>query len=205
MQVFAEEWVEQGLYHIPPFVDVLVNGKSLDAFTPRFERVPGTTGEELVGTWQTDRGTVTLRFDVWQGGLRIAGQWAGDPQARLAVRLFAIPSAGNWPDMDKFVTTPSGTTPHGKPVTLQPAERWLFLADKTYDIPHEHAEGPCAVLFGDPVPAVRCDNGSYVVQLDGDYPAGTKAFRLAVWDFHGLKNAEALETLHRLAAQGALP
>ncbi|MCE5238925.1 beta-N-acetylglucosaminidase domain-containing protein [bacterium] len=187
------------------FVDVLVNGKSLDALTPQFERVPGAAGEELVGTWQTDTGTVTLRFGVWQGGLRIAGQWAGDPQARLAVRLFAIPSAGNWPDMDKFVTTPSGTTPHGKPVTLQPSERWLFLADKTYDVPHEHAEGPCAVLFGDPLPAVQCDNGSYVVQIDGEYPAGTKEFRLAVWDFHGLRNAEALATLQGTMGRGELP
>ncbi|MBU0611676.1 MAG: hypothetical protein KKI08_27610, partial [Armatimonadetes bacterium] len=84
-------------------------------------------------------------------------------------------------------------------------ERWLFLADKTYDLPHEKAEGPCAVLFGDPIPAVQCDNGTYVVQIDGEYPVGTKEFRLAVWDFHGLKNAEGLKTLQGIVTKGELP
>ncbi|NPV76450.1 MAG: hypothetical protein HPY59_08735 [Anaerolineae bacterium] len=32
LQVFAEEWVEQGLYHIPPFVDALVNSAVLLSF-----------------------------------------------------------------------------------------------------------------------------------------------------------------------------
>jgi hypothetical protein len=107
--------------------------------------------------------------------------------------------------MEKFVTTASGTTPHGTPVTLKAGERWLFLADKTYDLPHEHAEGPCAVLFGEPVPAVQCDNGAYVVQIDGAYPPGTTRFSLAVWDFHGLKNAEGLAALQTIAAGPELP
>jgi len=189
------------------FIDVLVNGKSLDAFTPTFERVSGAQGEELVATWETDAGSLALRFGIWEGGLRITGQWAGDAAAKLSLRLFTIPGAGwgSWTDMDKFVTTPSATTPHGTPVKLQPGERWLFLADKTYDIPHEHAEGPCAVLFGDPIPAVQCDNGTYVVQIDGDYPPGTKEFRLAVWDLHSLKNDEGLQTLQEIVAKGELP
>lgn len=107
--------------------------------------------------------------------------------------------------MNKYVATPSGETAHGTPVKLQPGERWLFLADRTYDIPHENAEGPCAVLFGDPLPAVQCDNGSYVVQVDGVYPAETKRFSLVVWDFHGLKNAEGLSALNTIVAKGELP
>ena len=91
------------------------------------------------------------------------------------------------------------------PVKLLPTERWLFLADRTYDLPHEHAEGPCGVLFGDPLPAVQCDNGSYVVQVDGEYPMGTRSFRLVVWDFHGLKNTEGLAALRAVADQGNLP
>jgi hypothetical protein len=189
------------------FVDVLVNGKSLDAVTPTFEKASGDGGEALTATWLTEAGTLQVRFDIWQGGLRLRGQWDGDPAAKLSLRLYAIPGAGwgSWTDMEKFVTTPSGTTPHGTLVKLQTGERWLFLADRTYDLPHEHAEGPCAVLFGDPVPAVQCDNGTYVVQIDGDYPAGTQAFTFVVWDFHGARNAEGLQKLQTIAAQGKLP
>ena len=49
---------------------------------------------------------------------------------------------------------------------------------------------------------MTCDNGGYVVQVDGDYPTGTKQFRLVVWDFHGLRNDEGLKTLKGIAARG---
>ena len=45
------------------------------------------------------------------------------------------------------------------------------------------------------MPAAKCDNGEYVVQIDADYPAETRTFSLAVWDFHGQKNADALAGL----------
>ena len=189
------------------FVDVLVDGKSLDAFAPGFTVVPGAVGDELQAVWKTDSGDVTLRFSVWQGGLKIAGTFqprAAGVTPRLAIRLFAIPGAGSgdWKDMDKFAVTASGEFRHGTPVVLKPGETWLFLADRTYDIPHENAEGPCAVVFGEGAATAKCDNGSYVVQTDVAYPAGTRDFHLVVFDFHGQRNAEALAAFRALAAEG---
>ena len=124
------------------------------------------------------------------------------------MRLFAIPGAGqgDWPDMDKYVVTPAGETPHGTPVTLRPGDDWLFLADRTYDLPHEHAEGPCAVLLrpaaaGGPLRQrlVRRAGGCATTR------PGTRQFSLTVWDFHGLSNDEGLKTLQGIAAKGELP
>ena len=108
---------------------------------------------------------------------------------------------GEWPDLNRYVVTAAGETPHGTPVTLRPGDDWLLLADRTYDVPHEHAEGPCAVRFGQPVPAVRCDNGSYVVQIDADYPPASRQFSLTVWDFHGQPNAAALAGFKALVSR----
>ncbi|MEI6500867.1 MAG: hypothetical protein WCP21_07550 [Armatimonadota bacterium] len=180
----SRNWYDAG------FMDVLINGKSLDQITPEF-RVEGGT---LVGSWETEGGKLELTFGIQQGGLKIAGSRAGAREASVAVRLFAIPGAGqgSWTDMDKYVVSAAGEVAHGTPVTLDPADTWLFLADRTYDVPHESAEGPCAVTFDQPQPAIRCDNGPYVVQVDADYPVGTRQFAFTVYDFHGQKNAAAL-------------
>ncbi len=180
------------------FVDVLLDGRSLDGVTPEFSTVALPTGEALLATWNTPQGALRVTFTLFEGGLRLSGEFAGE--ARLAVRLFAIPGAGqgSWEDMDKYVVTAAGETAHGTPVTLRPGDNWLFLADRTYDVPHEHAEGPCAVLFATAPEQVRCDNGSYVVQIDAEYPVETGQFDLIVWDLHGRTNAEALEDLPAL-------
>ena len=179
------------------FIDVLIDGKSLDSCTPTFEVASDERGDALLAIWQTDQGTVRLGFSPWEGGLRITGTVAAEGAPKLSVQLFAIPGAG-WgdrADMDKYVVTASGQTAHSTPVALGEGGDWLFLADRTYDVPHGDAEGPCAVLFGDPLPAIRCDNGSYVVQIDADYPDATHTLDIVVWDLHGQKNAVALEQL----------
>lgn len=178
------------------FIDVVLDGHSLSEYRPQFAEVPVDDGEQLEATWETQAGTVRLRMTMFaDGGLRIDGAIEGAEQAAPTVKLFAIPSAGEggWEDMDRYVVTASGRTPHGEPVTLGPGERWIFFADATYDVPHEHAEGPCAVLFGSDAPEATTDNARYVVTTDAAYPAGTGRFRLVVWDLHGMRNAQGLE------------
>jgi hypothetical protein len=179
------------------FFDVILNGQSLDTMSPEF----AVAGDTLVASWDTPEGKLTVSFSLHEGGLKLDGRLAGGPDAALSLRLFAIPGAGQggWTDMDKVVITAEGETPHGTPVALRPGDDWLFLADRTYDLPHENAEGPCAVRFAKPLPAIRCDNGSYVVQVDADYPAGTRQFSLTVWDFHGQQNAAALSAFRALS------
>lgn len=183
------------------FVDVLVDGQSLDTLTPEFATNEG--GAPLTMSWQTPAGPLALRFGLCEGGLSITCDYTGDKRPSLAVRLFCIPSAGNWPDMDKYVLTPSGETPHGTPAALKPGETWMLFADRVYDVPREHAEGPCAVYFAGSPTSVQCDSGSYVVQTDATYAPGTKHFSLVVWDLHGQRNAEAARALPDLAARAA--
>jgi len=196
------------------FIDVVLEGHSLSEYRPEFSTVAGDGGEQFEATWPTDAGTVRLRMSMFaDGGLRIDGSIEGDAQVAPTVKLFAIPSAGrgDWEDMDRYVVTASGRTPHGEPVTLDQGEDWIFFADETYDVPHENAEGPCAVLLGSDAPEVTTDNGSYVVTTDAAYPEGTRQFRLVVWDLHGMRNDEALEHIrthlrdYREALAGTTP
>ncbi len=190
------------------FIDVLLDDQSLDSATPSFEVVEGASGQDLVGTWPTTRGQVTLRFSLLEGGLRIDGELAPVGEPSVTVQLFAIPSAGfgDWADMNKYTVTEAGEAAHGTPLDLPAGADWLFLGDRTYDVPHERAEGPCAVLFGSPLPTIHSDGGSYVVQVDARYPAGTRRFSLVLWDFNGLSNADGLAELQRRlpAARAAL-
>lgn len=174
------------------FMDVLVDGQSLETVTPHFAVVPGEHGEDLLGTWDTPAGRLAVRFSLFEDGLRIAGRLDAAREVPITVQLFTIPAAGHWEDMNKYIVTEDGEFPHGTPVHLDPGQDWLFFADRTYDVPREHAEGPCAVLFGRPLPMIHSDNGFYVVQVDASYPPGTRDFAFVVWDFHGYKNAEAL-------------
>ena len=190
------------------FIDLLLEDQSLDSATPTFEVIESLSGQGLLGTWPTAKGKVTLRFGLLEAGLRVDGEITPVGEPGVTVRLFAIPSAGSgdWSDMDKFTVTEAGETVHGTPLDLPEGADWLFLGDRTYDVPHERAEGPCAVLFGPPLPAVYSDGGSYVVQVDARYRAGTHRFSLLLWDFSGLSNAEGLAELKRRlpAARAAL-
>ena len=177
------------------FIDVLIDGKSLDSTTPTFEAVRGQSGEDLLATWDTEQGKAIMRLSLFEGGLRVDADIQDAGEAEIAVQLIAIPGAGvgDWQDMDKAVVTLSGETAHGQPVKLAPGEDWLFWMDRYYDVPRESAEGPCAAVFAAPVPQVECDNAYYVVKTLATYPPGTKQFSLAIWDLHGQKNAESLQ------------
>lgn len=184
------------------FFDLLLNGRSLDGWTPVIEDVEREGGRCLGLRWDTDVATVTVY--MWprgDGGLEIEGAWEPRGEVEAArVELYAIPGAGwgAWEDMDKAVVTPSGEFRHGKPVVLKPGERWIFLLDHTYDIPHEHAEGPCAVVFLDPLPErIETDNGSYVVKVSAGISVQERKFHMVVYDFHGFRNADALEFFRR--------
>lgn len=189
------------------FFDLVVNGVSLDAYTPVLDTVTQDGLERLRVRWDTDAGEVAvLLVPTLDGGLELRG--AITPRGELQsarIELFAIPSAGwgDWEDMDKAVVTPNGTVGHGTPITLKPGEKWLFFLDQAYDVPHPEAEGPCAVVFRDPVPAaITTDNGRYVVVTQADLAPGQRQFDLIVYDFHGLTNQEALDYFHGLVKAG---
>ncbi|NSW57766.1 MAG: hypothetical protein HPY44_17295 [Armatimonadetes bacterium] len=181
------------------FIDVVLDGQSLDTCTPAFTTLDTAGGQVLQGVWRTAKGTVTLRFGLLEGGLSIRGVIEGAGEIAPRVDLFAIPSAGNgdWADMAKFAVYETGEVDSGKPLDLPQGADWILLGDRNYDVPREKAEGPCAVLFGQPAPAVHHDGGTYVVKVTGSYPAGTSEFSLLVWDFNGLSNAQALAELRR--------
>ncbi len=189
------------------FIDLVLDGKSLDAWTPEISVGEHQGQRCLTSRWSTGRADVVM--DLWpraDGGLAVVGEAVPKTNLKSAeLRLWCIPSAGMWDtkDMDKAVVTPSGTFPHGKAVSLKPGERWIFYMDRTYDVPHKGAEGPCAVVFLDPAPAgVSTDNGHYVVTTTARLDPQRPRFSIVLYDFHGLKNSEALELLRRRLLAG---
>lgn len=181
------------------FIDVEVDGKSLEACKASFTSVKGERGSErLVGRWDGATAMVTLTFDLSKSGaLIIDGQVAPKQELHsLRVVLWCIPGAGwgEWKDMDKWLTTPTRDVQHDQRVKLDPAkEDWVLYYDKTYDVPRDKAEGPCAMMFvPSQVSDVEVDLAGYVVTTFLTYPRECRRFRLAVWDLHGMKNEEAV-------------
>ncbi len=192
------------------FLDVEVNGVSLDTCKAEFRVDKDATGHErIVGRWDATPATVTLTFDLTKSGALVI-DGAVEPKGaveKLEVKLWCIPSAGSgdWKDLDRWLATSSREVQHTQSVKLDPAtERWCLYYDRTYDVPHDKAEGPCALMF---VPAqvsgVAVDLQPYVVGTRLEYPAVTRAFRLAIWDLHGLRNADALNCFRQRTAEFA--
>ncbi len=176
------------------FIDVLVDGHSLDETRATFEQV----GNRVRGTWKTTGATVILTLQLRpDAGLAIHGRvlpgTASKPPS-IVVKLWCIPSAGSWNDMDKWIATATRTVQHTRSVRLDPVrEPWIIFYDKTYDIPHLHAEGPAGLLLDpDAVEHAAINLASYVVETAIHLKPGARTFRLAVWDFHGSRNADIL-------------
>ncbi len=181
------------------FIDVEVNGKSLEGCKAEFHRGSEDGGSgRLVGRWNGPAADVTLTFGLSRSGaLLIAGRVAPKEELNsLRVLLWCIPSAGSgdWKDMDRWITTAGRSVQHPQKVNLDPAaEDWAIYYDKTYDLPREKAEGPCALLFdGAQVSAAEVDLADYVVTTALTYPKECRRFRLAVWDLHGSRNEDAI-------------
>jgi len=179
------------------FIDVLIGEQSLDTARAAFEKVPGS---RIRGTWKTAAGTVTLTFHLRPDrGLAVRGSVALADTAKrspVTVRLWCIPGAGwgSWKDMDNWITTPVRTVQHDRTVSLDLArEPWTLFYDKTYDIPHKHAEGPAGLLLDSAnLAAAEVHLVDYVVDTTLRLKPGADTFALVLWDFHGAKNADVL-------------
>ncbi len=188
------------------FFDLLINGRSLDAWTPQITQAQRDGQPCLRLRWQTDAAEVTLDLrPTADGAIRLDGRINPRSELKsLAIKLYAIPGAGrwDWKDMNKAVVTPSGTFPHGKPVTLKPGERWLLFMDRHYDVPAKGAEGPCAAIFLAPnFTTISTDNGGYVVTTTAQLPPSAKSFTLLLYDLHGLPNFKAMAYFRQCAAR----
>jgi len=174
------------------FIDVEIDGASLD----RIKADMSTKDDAVLVTWNAPKARVDLRFRLrHDGGLDIAGTVTPKRTVRTtAVKLWCIPGAGwgEWKDMDKRIVTPRREVRHSRTVKLDlPDENRVLYLDATYDVPHEHAEGPCGLLFApDEVEAATVHLTNYVVTTTLRLRPGVHRFRLTVWDFHGMKNAE---------------
>ncbi len=185
------------------FIDVLVGGHSLDETRAAFTR---PSPERLCAAWKTPRGAVVLAFHLRpDAGLDIEGTFtpvpalAAKPPA-VQVKLWCIPGAGwgSWKDMDKWMATAARKLEHPRNIRIDPArEPWILFYDKTYDVPRPHAEGPAGLLL-DPenIGPATIALGNYIVEITLPLKPGHTRFHLAVWDFHGAKNADVLAAWH---------
>ncbi len=186
------------------FIDVEVNGRSLDCSRAEFEIVEG---RKILGRWETDDAVVSLLLSLRRDdGLDIEGRI--EPKGEIAsaeVKLWCIPSAGwgSWADMDKRMLTPLREVRHGRKVALDlTKERWLVFYDANYDAGRElperiygrtRAEGPCGLLlYPEGLRSAEVEVGRYIVTVTLRLDPRAEKFHLAVWDFHGLKNSEVL-------------
>jgi len=179
------------------FIDVVVDGHSLDEIRATFEKVDPDC---IRGAWKSTAATVILTFQLRpDAGLAIHGRvlpGTASKPPNVVVKLWCIPGAGwgSWNDMDKWIATATRNVEHTRTVQLDPTrEPWIVFYDKTYDIPHLHAEGPAGLLLDpDAIEHATINLAPYVVETTIRLKPGVRAFRLAVWDFHGSRNADVL-------------
>ncbi len=189
------------------FVDVQINGRSLDGWRARVRAV-GPKGREEAAqvTWDTDAAKVALTLmPLPSDGLLV--DVALEPRAEInsiVAQLFAIPGAGSneISDQDKWLATAQRTVQHTANVKLDLAtEKWVLLYDRKYDVPFDGAEGPCAFLVPDKAQSAAVNLTSYVVTAAISFAPDTRHFRLGLWDLHGARNAQGLEYFKANAAK----
>lgn len=99
------------------------------------------------------------------------------------------------------IQTPATLIEQGNSQTLPADEHWwAFYYDEVFDVARGEGEGPCALLLPPgQATAIKFVPGSYAVDTVIELPTDVRRIRLALWDFRGRSNADALAALRAQA------
>ena len=190
-------------------VDVLVNGKGLGAFRPAFHHQDYESGAVAVcSTWATAPDLVSLTFShaPEDAFFRVQGRVAGSQGDALEVRLRAFPSVTKKTGKRVVWTADRAQEGVGKLVAGR-EDWWLLLGDSEFDLGNGGGgAGPCAVAYSPAqVHTASATLTDYVVDVRLLMRPGVDTFHLALWEFKGLPNEQALARLRERSAVLTVP
>jgi len=194
------------------FLQVLVNGTDAVQYRVTDMRVTeaGARGALQV-IWAHPDADVRLRLMLLPGSNHVLALLTWTPRAgatikTLAVRLRCYPSfftAARHRQGERHCQTPRTDEREPNVLELQPAQDiYLCYYDAVFDVARGEGDGPCAVVVApDAVAGGRVQIGDYAVMTDLDLKPEAGQTRFALYDFTGLKNAEAEAYLKGHAAE----
>ncbi len=99
------------------------------------------------------------------------------------------------------ITTPSSLISEGERKTVPAAENWWAVyTDDVFDVAKGEGAGPCAMmLLPGQAQTIDFAPGGYAVDTRIQYPPETRAMRMAFWEFPGVANAAALDSIRSRA------
>jgi len=193
------------------FFQVLVNGTDAVGYRVSDMRVTesGARGALQI-IWAHPEADVRLRLMLLPGSNHVLAllKWTPRPGATIrtvVVRLRCYPSfftAARHRQGERHCQTPRTDEREPNVLELQPQDTYLYYYDAVFDVARGEGEGPCAVVVAPAaVAGGRVQIGDYAVMTDLDLKPEAGETRFALYDFTGLKNAEAEAYLKGHAAE----
>ena len=161
--------------------------------------------------WEAPMATVRIRFILLPGARYVCAELAWTPKQPIEqaeVRLLCYPSfftAARNRKGERHVVSSVKDVPQGKPFPIDPTrESYLFYCDRIFDVARGEGAGPCAVWFEpDAVAGGHVSIGGYGVGTLLKVRPGKNVVRLAIWEFPGVSNDDALTALREDVARVA--
>jgi len=197
-QPSAANWYHGG------FLFVVLNGHDIGTTPLSSMSIAQHEGRAILDmVWHDELASVRVRFLGLPDHDNLYCEIAIEPKQPIrsvAVRLRCYPSfftAAYRRDGARRIQTPTALVAQGQRATLPAKESWWALYDDdVFDVAKGEGDGPCGLLLlPEEATEVSFSPGSYAVGTEIVYPAQTRRVRLALWDFRGRTNAEALARL----------
>ena len=187
------------------FLAIVLNGRDIGTTPLSSMTVAENSGGRAIMdmVWRDEAADVRARFVGLPGRDYLICEITLDPVAEITsvgLKLRCYPSFfTSWHKRDgaRRVQTPASLVEQGSTETLPADENWWAVYyDEIFDVERGEGEGPCALLLPPgQATEIRLAPGGYSVETAIDFPADTRRIRMAVWDYHGRTNADALASM----------
>jgi hypothetical protein len=192
------------------FLWITVNGKDIGS-TPLSSMTAAERGPRgiLDLVWHDEQATVRTRFLGLPQHDNLYLEVAIDPKQEiksLGLRLTCYPSYFthyNRREGARRIQTPKTLVLQGQQLTLPARDNWWGLyCDEIFDVANGEGEGPCGLLLmPEEAGEITLQPAGYAVGTQITYPPQTRRIHLALWDFKGQTNAQALARLRQGAEE----
>ncbi len=194
------------------FLFITLNGKEVGGFPLSDARVleTGARGAFQM-VWEHPDATVGLRLLMPAGANHVLADLKWKPRGgaeikSVGIRAICYPSyftSWNKRKGDRHCQTPRIDKREPEILALEPEkDAYLYYYDTIFDVAKGEGEGPCAMMFAPAgIQGGRVAIGDYAVTTELTVKPEANEVRLAFWDFHGVKNADAEAYLKAHAAE----